>query len=118
VPHHVLAFSGGVGGVYAYEGAAKGHDAQGGEEPFGLVLADDGHVLAPFDTQAVEPHGYLPYVLGILFPGDVMPDAVILHAHGDTIGLYRGKHPERLRQCLYLVCGSLELFHSWLTLST
>lgn len=80
VAEDVLAFDRRVGGVDADGDAADRLGGEIGVQPFRAVLADDRHAFAGLDPQREQPVADRAHVLGILPPGDVMPDSQPLFA--------------------------------------
>ena len=75
---HIFALLYRIRRVDADEGRPGGHRPQGRIEPFGLILADDGHVVPLADTEGVQAEGHLPDLLQVFRPADVVPDAEVL----------------------------------------
>ena len=83
---HVIAL--GIGDVGRHGNAARGHDRQVGNAPFGPVFRHQAYAVAILQPEAAQIFGEQAHLLGRFAPADGLPPALALCAEKRLVALF------------------------------
>ena len=84
--NHIFHFFGRDVGENADHGRAHGHDGQRAPKILAIIVADDGHPLAPVQTQLHQAQAKISHMFVFLVPGEALPDAQVFLPRGHFVG--------------------------------
>ncbi len=94
-----------VGRIDAGGNAGGAQHGEVAEQPFLVVVGQDGDAIARLQPERNQPHADGAGVGAVLAPGIGLPDAAILLAHGDLVGARLDAMPEQGRHCAVAIDG-------------
>ncbi|MBA7712909.1 hypothetical protein ES703_121902 [subsurface metagenome] len=94
--YHILYLWPGVGRIDTNRHTASALDTQVNDHPLRTIITDNGYPISLFKTHGYEGRSHMFGQCVIFVPGDVMPEAIFLFAHGHPVSMFLYRVSENL----------------------